>query len=794
MNAIKYALIGLIGIIGVVVSIFGIRIPFTESFAKDHWRAGVAALLLIILFIPAAFGLFIFLFDANKFKSEIVHYVKEHTQRDLVLQGDIKVTFFPKLGLDSGNVSLSQRNSAKEFASISNARLYIAWLPLFHRQLVFDHVEIDGARANLIRFKDGTTNFDDLLIRDESLSPMTFDIDSVHISNSSLNWQDDVRWKRVALQNLQIETGRLADTVPSQLTASFNLNSEMLYSDTGIELKSRVFFDRKAGRYEFADMEGRLSGTVAGFSNLDLNFKGNVDSRLGQVSLLAENVVISGTGNYGQRNFEAKLEVPKLQFSKDVWSGSQAGVDVTLSQFDEKWTTVVKVPAVEFANRVLNAAEFNADFGFNGEGRSLQGKLSGPVSMDFTDMPKLQLSGMALDLSAKHPMLSGELSAKATGNLNADFSEQFINLDLKAKIDDSDVTGKLAFKDFSHHEYVFDINANKLDLDRYISADWIKRYREDAMQLDLGGFKNLTLNGHLYANEFKVAKLKATKLAADIRIGQSVFSIQPMTAKFYGGSLTGSLNVTAQGIPQIVVKQNLKGIQMDALLADTASAGKLSGKGDVVLDLGAEGGTVGALRNSLNGHASIALARGSLAGINLRNALLEGKDEIGFQTKAHANTGKFMEAKFSEKTGFTELKAVINFKDGISHGNSFEMKSPLFRVAGEGGLMLDTGNIDYQLAATVSSVLNRRSAGKLAELRGVTVPIHVSGIYATPGINLDFIAASGDAVTKLVAAKAAAEQEAAKVEEKQAGELAATAKSTKGKASTKKQAGNTSKK
>ena len=49
-------------------------------------------------------------------------------------QGDIKVTFFPKLGLDSGQMLLRQRNSAREFASVNNARLYIAWLPLLKKQ------------------------------------------------------------------------------------------------------------------------------------------------------------------------------------------------------------------------------------------------------------------------------------------------------------------------------------------------------------------------------------------------------------------------------------------------------------------------------------------------------------------------------------------------------------------------------------------------------------------------------------------------------------------------------------
>src|SRR3990170_7034028 len=227
MKAIKYALFGLAGVIGMLVSVFGpVKVPFAEALAKTYYRYALGAVLVILLLITVVLGLFILTFDANNFKSEIIQFVKERTQRELVLQGDIKVTFLPKLGLDSGRATLSQRNSAKEFASINNARLYIAWLPLFKRQLVFDHIEIDGARANLTRLKDGATNFDDLLIRDEHLAPLTFDIDSVRVTDSAINWQDEMESQRITLQNVQIETGRLADTVPSNLTASFRLNSE----------------------------------------------------------------------------------------------------------------------------------------------------------------------------------------------------------------------------------------------------------------------------------------------------------------------------------------------------------------------------------------------------------------------------------------------------------------------------------------------------------------------------------------------------------------------------------------
>ncbi len=757
MKAVKKALLGLYGVVGLMISVFGpFRLPFAESLAKEHYRYAIGGVLIVLMILPIAIGVFIFSFDANNFKAEIVQYVKEHTQRDLVLTGDIKVTFFPRLGLDSGKMLLRQRNSAREFASVNNARLSIAWLPLLRRKLVFDHVETDGARANLIRYKDGTTNYDDLLIRDETVSPVTFDIDGMRITHSTINWQDEMKWQRISFQDVQIETGKIADTVPGNLNASFQLNSEKLHSNARVELKSHLFYDRKAGRYEIADIEGSLKGVAVGFSNLDLKFKGTVDSHRadnspGQDLLLAENLLVSGTGSYGQRSIKARFGVPKLQFAKGVLSGSLLTLDASSSQFEEKWSTAVQMPAFEFAKNIFNAAELNADFDFKAEGRSLQGKLSSPASIDFETAPKFSLSAVAMNLTAKHPMLAGELSATATGSVRADFAEQNAKLDFKAKIDDSKIIGTMAVKDFSHPAYTLNINVNRLPLDRYIAADWIKRYQNNATRLNLGGIKDMNLHGSLHAGEIKMAKFDATKFAADIKIEQSTLTITPLTARLYGGMLTGSLNVAAQGTPQITLKQKLRGFQMNALLADTAGADKLAGKGDLVLDVYAEGSSIGALRKTLNGSASLALVRGSLAGMDVRAALLEGKDDLGTRNKARVH-----EAMFSERTGYSDLKAVFNFREGISHGNSFVMRTPSLRVAGEGDLVLDSGNIGYRLAATVAPSLKRKTAGELAELRGITVPIRVSGPWATPSIALDFAAASGGDVAKRVAANAAA--------------------------------------
>lgn len=757
MKSIKFALLGLAGVIGMLVSMFGpVKIPFAEALAKTYYRYALGAVLVILLLIPLFVGLFLLTFNANNFKSEIIQFVKERTQRELVLQGDIKVTFFPKLGLDSGKLSLSQRNSAKEFASVNNARLYIAWWPLIRRQLVFDRVEINGIHANVIRLKDGSTNFDDLLISDEHLAPLTFDIDSVRISDSSINWQDELESQRLSLHDLQLETGRLADKAPSNLTANFRLDSERAHISTKVHLTSRLFFDRAAGRYEFADLDGKLEGEAGQVSNLQLDFKGSVDSYPAQGSITTDEFIISATGKYGPRDLAVKLAVPNLKIDRLGFSGTQLALDAHLSQASETATLVLQLPAFEAVNRIFSTSEISADFDYKGGDRSLHGKLTSPFSVDYAAAPKVQLGAIVTTLTGNHPVLSGEITANAKGNIEVDYAGQIAKLGIDVKIDDSKIRCVFSLKDFTRPVYGAEITTNRLDLDRYLSGDWIKYVLDDATPFTTAGLKDLVLQGSLRIGELKLDKFKASNLAADIRIDKSMITVSPITARLYGGMLTGNINVTAHESPMISIRQNLKGLQMGALLTKTGGAGRLGGKASVELDIASQGNTLGELRKALSGNVSLAVAHGYLAGVNLRSALIDGKKDLGMK-----NPERVVVANFSDLTDFTELTSKFNFKDGKVNGTGFVMKSPLMLTAGEGEFDLVSGVMNYRLKTTVSNSINRRTSAELLDFKGVTVPIRVSGPYATPNISIDFAGASGGNVAKLASAAAKAEAAAA---------------------------------
>ncbi|HJV52843.1 MAG TPA: AsmA family protein, partial [Noviherbaspirillum sp.] len=162
------------------------------------------ALAALIALLLAAAGIIAATFNPNDYKPLLIRLVQEKKQRTLSIPGDIKLTFFPKLGADLGRVSISEHNSNTEFAAVDSAKVSLALIPLLAKQLVVDRVRIDGLRTHITRFKDGSANYDDLLSKDESGQQVKFAIDSVHISHANVIYDDRQQGRKFELANMDL--------------------------------------------------------------------------------------------------------------------------------------------------------------------------------------------------------------------------------------------------------------------------------------------------------------------------------------------------------------------------------------------------------------------------------------------------------------------------------------------------------------------------------------------------------------------------------------------------------------
>ena len=176
----------------------------------------------LILLLGLVVAIFAATFNPNDYKQKIIDLVKDKKQRTLVIDGDISLSFWPKLGANLGKVSVSEHKGEKVFASINSAKIAVSLLPLIGKQLVIDTIYLDGASANIVRYKDGTTNFDDLMSKDDKESAdVKFDIDGIVVTNSGLNFNDERAIASYQISKLNVKTGHIALAEPFDLKTDF---------------------------------------------------------------------------------------------------------------------------------------------------------------------------------------------------------------------------------------------------------------------------------------------------------------------------------------------------------------------------------------------------------------------------------------------------------------------------------------------------------------------------------------------------------------------------------------------
>lgn len=704
--------------------------------------AGMAFLFALLLVAASL------LINPNDYKPQIVQLVKDKKQRTLTLAGDIGLTFFPKLGLDLGRASISEFQSGKEFAAIESARLYLSWWPLLKKELVVDQVRVEGVRANLVRFKDGTTNFDDLLKKEEEDKQIKFDIDSVKAGKSALTFRDEVGGRQFALSQIELKTGRLANARPTRAELSFNLQGDKPRIKGNVKLVTELTFDTDVKRFSVRGLNLEIQGEAAGLSNLAAGIKGDLAFDQDAGTLLAENLAVAVAGRKGTDDVDVRLLAPKLEWAADRIATDKIDVVAKVQQPRGEMGLVVNLPALTGDGQSFRAGMLNVDLSIQQDGGEYKGKLSSPVSGDFKSK-HFALSDIKANLAANNgKMPRGGMKLDITGSAELDVERQDVAAKLLARLDESTIKASLGASPFANPHLRLDVDVDRLDADRYLPPKTQESQSQPDKPLDFTALKTLNASGSVKIGSLKLYNVKASNLRLEFRAGGGKLEVRPLAASLYQGTASGSVSLDAAG-PSVAVKQNIAGVSIGPLLKDALDKDVLEGRGSVNIDVAAQGNAVSAMKKSLQGAAALNLRDGAVKGINIAAALREAKSRMG------ALKGeKVQAASAQEQTDFSELTASFNIQRGVAHNEDLAAKSPLLRLAGNGDIDIGAEKLNYLARATVVGTLEGQGGRELAALRGVTVPVRISGPFKAPQYALDFNAMVGEAAKQEIKKRA----------------------------------------
>ena len=691
--------------------------------------AGVVVLFALFLVAVA------FFVNPNDYKPLIVKLVQEKKQRTLNIEGDIKLKLFPQIGLDLGKTHLSEHKGTQEFAALDSVQLFVAWLPLIKKELVVHKVSLVGARANLVRNADGTTNIDDLLSKEETSEQIKFDVDSVKISRSSVSFDDRMTKRKLAISELEMKGGRIKDNTHTDIKLDFNLVADNPKLAAKVSLNSGLLFALEDKHYVLDGLDLKVTGEAAGIKQLDIRAQGDMDARLNPQAIALKDIKLSLKGKRASEVFDITLDAPKLVLTADKAESGKLVLDAKIEQAKTKLTARLTLPDLTGNTKQFQVSQLSLSVDGQQGDNAIKGQLTSPLSGSL-DAQTFSLNKLVANFDINNPKMSkGGMKVALTGDARVDLNKQQVAANVQTKLDDSSIQAKLGMSQFADPHYNFDISIDQLDVDRYLppKAPGAKGTKaEPESPIDLSALKSLHANGSIKIGKLKVANIKSSNVRLDIKSASGRINVSPLSANLYEGTLRGALSATASANPQLTLQQQLTGINIGPLLRDAADKDLIEGRGNVALDVSTQGATVSAMKKGLNGNAKVNLRDGAIKGINIASSLRTAQASLGLKGGSTTQS-----SSSTEKTDFSELSASFNIRNGVAHNDDLAAKSPLLRLGGNGDINIGADSIDYLAKATVVGTLKGQGGKESTDLRGVTVPVRIYGAFDALKYKLD---------------------------------------------------------
>jgi AsmA protein len=363
------------------------------------------------------------------------------------------------------------------------------------------------------------------------------------------------------------------------------------------------------------------------------------------------------------------------------------------------------------------------------------------------------LNGLSLKVEGTAAEFS-RLALALSGDVRADVAKESVSAELTAKFDETTVKGKAAMAKFSAPHYTFEVDVDRLNLDRYLAASPKAKPAAGAnakvevdVPVDLSGLKGLRADGKLSVGALQVQGLKLADLKAQLHAADGRADLAPHSAKLYEGTLQGAMSLNASG-NRVALKETLANVAIGPLVKDLMGRDALEGRGNVTVDVTAAGATVNAMKKMLVGTARVALRDGAVKGFNLTEALRKTKAAFG------SKSAQQQPADQSQRTDFSEMTASFVIKNGVAHNDDLEVKAPLVRLGGAGDIDIGNSQLNYVAKATVVATSRGQGGADLDHLAGLTVPVKLTGPFDAPKYEIDYGALATGAAKAQIKEKA----------------------------------------
>ncbi len=674
--------------------------------------------------------------DPEAFKPGIEEFVRHSTGLSLRVEGPLRLSWFPWLGIEIGRASLGGVAGFEEepFLRVEGAAIKVRLAALVRGELEAGAIRLDGPEITLVRAADGRANWQALPVREVRLerervvvrsdagqAAFRYQLEGLSVSGGRLTFEDRASGRTVRASDVRVDVGRIATGETSDVTLGFTLEAERPRVAATTRLTGKLRAD--PGNLVFA------------FDHADLG----LDARSPDLPLRR----LSGTGraDVTVNGQDARVSVKGIALSATAAGGMfpEEGTTATLSgNFD--WSATEG--RLVFSDMVLEGSGLRATGRLDGE----TGPAGAPprfVWQFATNAfdPRALLASVGITLSG---LPEGALSLLETRG-EAVFTPSALGLAVDPlRLDGQHIALTVHVEHFDKPAIRFELTADALDADRYLAAGREGGPRSDRETGGAAPSTSASVTGRIRLGRLGLRGLALTNVQADVAASGGTVTARPVSFGLAGGTVSGGLSLeTARAAPSLRLGATVSGVAVKPVLAALAGQSALSGTLSAKADISCAGGSPEALRASLSGPVSLRLENGQVEGFSVSPQLLASlKALVGLAdlspqgiVQATGTLGQAVSASRQGSTPISLASAAFQFHGGVGTTRDVLVRAPQGQVTGAGSVDLGRERLDLALRADIAGV--------------GSVPLLVGGGFASPDVSVDKGALAKQAVTSV---------------------------------------------
>ena len=637
---------------------------------------------------------------------------------------------------------------------------------------------------------------------------MSIDIAGMDLRDGEIFLRDEASTSAVRIVGLNANTGRVTFDQPFDVNVSARIEGQAPAIDAGFTGQGLIKLDPAAMQYSAQRLDLRVEGDFPSIKAKSLSARGNVSFDALIRSLDVSGLEVAFQGDVPVRamtGVEASLAIPRLSvdpvrqnlrleklavrargaMDEHPFELSMDAPALQLSAEDAKGDAITGRWRVDSENAVdasfnlaglsgsvdaLDVQEVKLDGSLKQGDRLVKMQAASPLTLSLINQTAA-FTAMKGDVGITDPTLpKGSLQIPVIGSLSADLIKDQATAKINAVLEGGkfDLTANVASL-IASPRVSFALAVDILDLDKLAPPAPVaalapelpkgegdgKAKPQDATPpaapapqaetpTDLSSLANVTANGTIKIGDLLVRGLKASDVAAEVKIEDGRLDVSNLVAEFYQGKLAGVLFADGAKGNQMGAKLSLAGVSMEELLTDVAGESRLRGRGSLALDLKTSGATSTDWRNALAGTVQARLSEGAIKGINVAQTLRDLKAAIaGGKSPAQARDNAVHE------TVFSTLDADLAFTKGVGTVRKLNLVSPLLRVTQGKPATVNVASGTLDLVANVRVTNPAAAEGDgLDVLKGITIPVHIAGPFAQPAYSVDWEEVGSSAVRR----------------------------------------------